>query len=136
MISAPFHRDMPESLLNRRGCAGSFSQSRLSEIFVYCVLDCALGVPDPLLNLSLRVLRRSLRLELSVARRFSDAFFDLPGRLVGKTGNFIAGATHVFHPRHEQPAPLQSCNKRCIRTFRCEVRMDVARAPVSPSLTA
>jgi len=106
------------------------------EIFVYCVLDCALCVADPLLNLSLCVLRRSLRLELSVARRFADAFFNLPGRLVGKTGNFIAGATHLFHPRHERPAPLQSCNKRCIRTFRCKVRMGRGTRALMPEQTS
>src|SRR5215212_9246001 len=100
---SPAHGSAPTKM-NRRGApvhgAGLF---RPSEIFVYGILDSALHVADPFLNLALRVLRRAFCFELGVARRFSYAFLDLACRLVGQAGNFVAGAAHVFHPDMSGP---------------------------------
>ena len=88
-----------------------------SKVLIYGVLYRALRVADPFLNLTLRVLRRALGLELGVACRFSDAFFDLPGRLVCKAGNFIAGATHMIHLETSGPSRYQILNLRKCQTF-------------------
>src|SRR5436190_17070222 len=75
---------------NRRDRTPVHSVCGASEIFVYSILDRALCVADPFLDIALRVLRRAVSLELSIACRFSDAFLDLPRRLIGKAGNFVA----------------------------------------------
>ena len=89
-----------------------------SKILVYGVLDRALCVADPFLDLALGILRRALSLELSVACRFADAFLDLSSRLVGKAGDFVTGTTHFHHLGDERPAPLQSTNQRADWLFR------------------
>jgi hypothetical protein len=71
---------------------------RLLELLVHRVLDRTFRVPDSLLDLALEVLRRPFGLELGVACGFSNAFLDLAGGLVGKTGNLVAGASHLSHP--------------------------------------
>ena len=88
-----------------------------SKVLVYGVLYRALCIADPFLNLTLRVLRGALGLEFGVACRFSNAFFDLPGRLVCKAGNFIAGATHMIYLETSGPSRYRSLNLRKCETF-------------------